>query len=253
MKDAVVINNLHARNFDFSDVETMLQYEAVERQPRVWDKAPKRLTLKKAKDLPVFGCRNEFVIAYRSLLEETNGELFRVDFGKASKICDREVYVVLQVLVRQGICFNLDRSNACYDLFRIICTAPVDTLTIDRVYQTLQPVKPSNYWGTQIMSAIKECLFGDNPIALYWNSVAQFTGLYKDCFEKGRDVVLEKCATEKEVDTFVRDNYKLARADKDFLKSVYTEGISKPLIAMLYYLRESNPEVLDIGDAGSGW
>lgn len=253
MRDAVVINNLHQRNFDFSNVEEMLRYEAVERQPRVWDKAPKRLSLKKAKDLPVFGCRNEFIIAYQALIDETRGDLFRLDLGQTQRICDKEIYVVLQVLVKNGICYNLELSNACYDLFRIICTAPVDTLTVERVYQQLQGVKSGNYWEEQVLTAIKECLFGDNPVSLYWNSIAQFTGLYKECYEKGRDVVIEKCATEKEVDAFVRENHKLAKADKEFMKSTYTEGISKPMIAMLYYLRETNPEVLRIGDSGEGW
>ncbi|MCM1215094.1 MAG: hypothetical protein NC548_11305 [Lachnospiraceae bacterium] len=253
MKDAVVLNNLHARNFDFNNVEEMLRYEAVERKPRVLDKAPKRLTFKKAKDIPVFGCKQEFIIAYNSALSETSGELFRLDLNNVQKICDKEVYVVLQTLMRQGICYCKQLSEECYELFRIICTIPVDTLTIERVYQALSSVRPGSYWADQILSAIKACLFGDSPVLLYWTSVAQFTGLYKACFESGKDVIVSECKTEKDVDAFIRQHYKEAKADKEFMKTTYTDGISKALVAMLYYLHETNPEVLELEGKEAGW
>ena len=253
MKDAVVINNLRSRGFDFNNIDEMLRYEAVERLPRILDKAPKRITIKKAKDVPVYGCKEEFLITYNSLLSETNGDMFRLDLNGVIKVCDKEIYVILQTLIRQGITYCEQLSNACYELFRVICTHNVDTLTVERVSQLIGQMKGTDYWAGQLLDAIRVCLFGDDPVIRYWTLIAQFSGLYRDCFEKGKDVLHEQCTTEKEVDAFVRKYYKEAKADKEFMRLTYTDGISKPLIAMLYYFKDKDEDALRVEDSGKGW
>ena len=51
MQDIIVIQNLQRRGVDFSNMQEMLRYEAMERKPRVLDKPPKRITLTKAKEI----------------------------------------------------------------------------------------------------------------------------------------------------------------------------------------------------------
>ena len=252
MKDIIVIQNLQKQGFDFSNIQDVLRYEAVERTPRVFDKAPKRMTMKRATEITEFGCKQEFIMTYNDTLKDLTDGVFNLDFNGVVKYIDKEVYALLQALIKNGITFKERQANACYDLFRIICTAQVDTLTTERVYNTLQPIRPTDYYGKQILEAIKECLFSNDPIALYWGSIANFTGLYKEAFVRGRDIVVEKFKTEKEVDKFVNEQHKLAKADKDFMKSTYTSGVSKALIAIIYYLRNTEPEVL-IPDSGKGW
>lgn len=252
MRDTVVIKNLQERGFDFTNVEQMLIYESVERTPRFLDREPKRLSIKKVKDLPVFGCKQEFIIMYQQIMSETSGDVFTVDLNKVKRYCDKEVYVVLQALIRSSISYNQSIAENCYELFRVIVMQDVETLTIARVYEQLASIKSTDYWSGQLLSAIRFCLFGESPVALYWGNIAQFTGLYKECFERGRELIVSICKNEKEVDAFVRTNYKEARADKEFMKNTYTDGISKPMIAMLYVLSKDNPEVLKL-EGGDGW
>lgn len=252
MKDVVVIQNLQKQGFDFQDVDRMLMYEAVERKPRVWDKEPRRVTLKRAKETPTFGCKQEFIIMYNNLLEGTAGELFTIDLGSVRRTCDKQVFVVLQTLIRQSVNYNKSIAENCYELFRIICTIPEDVITIKRVYNALLTTKGMDYWGKQLLEAVRACLFGENPMALYWDAICEFTGLYKECYTRGRDFVVAHFETEKEINTFVRNNYKEAKADKAFMDNTYTDGISKPLIAMLYVLGKDMPEVLKVDD-NSDW
>lgn len=252
MKDIVVIQNLQKQGFDFSNIQEVLHYETIERTPRILDKEPKRMSMKRVKDITEFGCKQEFIMVYNDTMKETNDGVFKLDLGSVTRYMDKEIYVLLQTLIRNGVTYKERQAAACYDIFRIICTADYDTMTKERVYNVLQPLRPTDYYGKQVLEAIKECLFSSNPIALYWGSIANFVGLYKEAFVRGRDIVVEKCTTEKEVDKFVNEQYKLAKADKDFMKSTYTSGVSKALIAILYYLRNTEPDVL-IPDSGKGW
>ena len=254
MRDTVVIRNLQQRGFDFSDVSAVLRYEAVERKPRILDKEPKRVKLKRADDTPIFGCKQEFIIAYTELLKETSGEVYTLDLNKVQRFCDKEVFVVLQTLIRQGVSYNKDIATACYDLFRIIGTADFDTLTKERIYQVLSPIKPSNYWSKQLYEAVNYCLFGENPVVLYWKDIAKFNGLYKAAYIKGCDVVAERCKTEKEVATLLKDAAKEAKADKDFMSNNYTQGISKEMLGMLYLLKDDEDKtLLNPDSSNTGW
>lgn len=239
MKDSVVINNLYKRNFDFNDTEKMLMLESIEHKPRYLDKAPKRIVLQRAKEKVEFGCRADFIILFNSVMSEISGDVFTLDLNSVKRYCDKKVYAILQALIRDSISKNKCIADGCYDLFRTIATAQVDTLTEERVYDVLRTLQPTDYWTKQLLAAVNVCLVGDSEAVVYWGFVAQFTGIYKECFEAGKDVIRATCATEKDVDAFVRKWYKDAKANEEFMGKVYTEGVSKGLIAMLYYLDQN--------------
>lgn len=254
MRDPIVIQNLQRQGFNFDNVEELLRYEAVERKPRHLDKEPKRLTFKRAEDTPEFGCKQEFIIVYNDLKTEISGDVFTIDLNKVTRYCDREVFIVLQTLIRQGVSYNKEVASACYDLFRVICTADYETITKERVYQILQPMKPTSYYSKQIYEAVNFCLFGDNPVIMYWKDKAKFNGLYKAAYLRGCDVVSERCSTEKEVDALLRQAIKDAKADTSFMKSVYTQGVSKEMIGMLYLLKdEDDTSLLNPDSNPTGW
>lgn len=245
MKDIVVIQNLKARGFAFDDISEMLRYEAMETKPRVLDKEPKRLTLRKASETPIFGCKQELIIVYNELLESTNGDLFTLDLNNIQRYCDKEVFVVLQALIRHSMTYVQNIAVACYEVFRVIATADFDTLTKERVYGVLQNLQPTEYYAKQVHEAVRFCLFGENPVVPYWKQKAKFNGLYRNAFNKGCEIVEERCETEKDVDKLLRDAYRDAKADKNFMKETYTDGISKEMVGMLYLLKDVDSAYLD--------
>lgn len=252
MKDIVVIQRLQQRGFDFSNVEEMLRYEAVERQPRHLDAAPKRISLQRADNVQDFGCKQQFVMLYNQIMDETNGDVFQLDLGRLTRFVDKDVYVLLKTLIVNGVSYIEELSMACADLFILISKSEFDTITKARVYDLLQPLKSTGYYDKQILEAVKTCLFSSDPIALYWSHIANYTGLYRQALDSGCAYVVKNCATEKDVDKFVAENYKAAKADKQWFKNMYTDGVSKALIAAMYFLKEENPDVL-IPDTGKGW
>lgn len=238
MRDIVVIQNLKARGFTFDDVSEMLRYEAMETKPRVLDKEPRRLVLHKAPETPIFGCKQEFIILYNELLSTTSGEVFTLDLQSVKRYCDKEVFVILQTLIRHSFSYVQGIAVACYEMFRVIATANYGTLTKDNVFNILQNFQPTEHYAKQVHEAVRFCLFGENPVVPYWKQRAKFNGLYKNAYLKGCEVVDVNCPTEKDVDKFLKEQYKLAKADKEFMKSTYTEGVSNEMVAMLYYLKE---------------
>ena len=254
MRDPVVIQNLRKQGFNFENVEELLRYEAIERKPRHLDKEPKRLTLKRADEAPEFGCKQEFIIVYNELSNDISGDVYTLNLNKVKKYCDREVFIVLQALIRHGVSYNKEIATACYDMFRIICTADSDIITKEKAYSILQPLRPSSYYGKQVYEAISFCLFGENPISLYWKEKAKYNGLYKAAYLKGCDVVSERCSTERDVDSLLRKAAKDAKADTEFMKSIYTQGISKEMLAMLYLLKDDEDKsLLNPDNTATGW
>lgn len=253
MQDIVVIDSLRKRGFQFSDIQESLRYEAPEHKPRVWDKPPKRLSIKKVKDVPVYGCKQEFIMLYRELFEETNEDLCSLDMSGTKRFCDKEVYVALQTLIRHSLCYVQEQAEACYELFKEICMAPCDTLTKGKVYDVLVNLKPSEYYAQQVLDALRVCLFGDDNVTLYWTNLADYCGFYKTAIDLGKGVIREKCVNEREVMKFLKENYSLAAKDLDFMHQVYKPGANKYVIAMLYYLKNEHPEALEPGTDKDGF
>ena len=253
MQDIVVIQSLQERGFDFRNVTEALRYEAPEHLPRILDKPPKRISLRKAKDVPVYGCKQEFIMAYNDLLREVSSDVFSLDFKGNLKYCDKEVFVALQTLITQSLCKTKERAEACFELFRIISTAPFDTLTLERIYTTLSSYTTTSYYAGQLLEALHVCLFNTDSVILYYNQLIEYSGFYKTAFDLGRDAVKRNCKTEKDVERYLRMFYNEAKADKDFMKHIYKPGANKWLIAVIYLLKDEHPEVLEPNNSNVGF
>lgn len=253
MKDIVVIQELQRRGYNFNNVEEVVRYEAVERKPRHLDKAPSKLTFTRATNIQEYGCCSEFIITYNDIMGSSDLDVCYVDLKGAKRLCDKEVFVTLQTLIQRGYTFKEDLASACFDLFRVIIMAPGDVLTRNAVYAALSKYHTDSYYAKELLTAISMCLFGDEAYVAYWVNLCDFTGYYSEAIKLGKDVIASKCTDEKSVNSFLRELYKEAKADKEFMDKVYKPGANKWLIPMLYYLHDEYPEVLDPGNNNGGF
>lgn len=253
MKDIVVIEQLRKRGCGLKDLQDTLHYEAIERLPRILDKAPKRLTIVKAKDIESYGCCSSFVIQYQQLKDGTNLEIATLDMKGAKRYCDTEVFLVLQTLIRLSMTKSKDLAGACLEMFKTIILIPGETLTKARVYDTLSTYSTTDYYTLELIKGIRITLFNEEAPVLYWISSCELTGFYVKAVELGRKVIKDNCTNEKEVRKFLQPLYKQAKEDKEFMKNIYINGANKWLVPMLYYLKDSNPEALDPGNNKEGF
>lgn len=253
MRDIVVIESLRKRGIGLNNMQEVLKYESVERKPRVLDKPPKRLVLTKAVDVKAYGCRAEFIMCYEDKKSSCKRETASLDLKGVVRYCDVDVYLVLQTLIEQGFCKIEERATACFDLFRTIMTTPGETLTVGRVYDALKEYTPTSYYAGELVKAIHVCIFNEKAPALYWMDLCEYTGFYRNAIELGKAVIRDNCETEKDVEKFLRPLYKQAKSDEEFISKIYTAGANKWLIPMIYYLKDTHPEVLESNTTGGGF
>lgn len=253
MQDIVVIESLRKRNFDFRNIEEALRYEAPEHMPRVLDKAPKKISIKKSTETPVYGCKAEFIMAYNDLLRDCNSEVYYLDFRGNKKYCDKQIFVLLQALITQSLTKSKEKAEAGFELFRLISTAPHDTLTVERVYTTLSSYVAKDYYAQQLLEAINACVFNTDSAVLHYIKLVEFSGFYKRAFELGKEIIKRNCKTEKDVERYLKMFYNEAKADKEFMKNIYKPGANKWLIATVYLLRDEYPEVLEPNQSNTGF
>lgn len=253
MKDIVVIQQLQKRGTGLNQVNEVLQYEAIERKPRILDKAPKRLALTKASEINTYGCCSEYIMCYAELKSSTSMLQATIDLRGNKRFCDVELNIALRALIKQGITNIADRAAACFDVFKCIVMAPGDTLTVDRVYNALNVYQPMNYYAGELVKALNVCLYHEKAPVLYWVSLCELTGFYSKAIELGKDIIRKQCETEKDVDRLLRPLYKEAKDDAEFMKSVYKPAANKWLLPMLYLLKDTNPEALEPNATGGGF
>lgn len=246
MKDIIVAQSLRKRGVGLNDMDEILRYEAIERMPRILDKPPKRLNFNKAKDIEVYGCCSELTMCYKELKEACTYEQCKLDLKGKTRYCDVDVFLILQALINQSICNSKERAEACMDVFKVIMLTPGDVLTTARVYETLKNYQPYNYYAGELVKGIHICLFNEKAPVLYWVSLCDFTGYYKEAIELGREVIRQNCETEKDVEKFLRPLYREAKADEEFMSKIYKPGANKWLIPMLYQLSKNNPDILNV-------
>lgn len=253
MQDIVVIQNLQRRGADFSNMQEMLRYEAMERKPRVLDKPPKRITLTKAKEVVVFGYKEELIATYQNLLETCTGPVYGIDIKGVSRYCDKEVFALLQSLIYLGMTNTQLRADACFEVFRTIVMCQCDTLTTERIYRAIKEIKSDNYYVNETVAAINLCLYNNTSIEMYWKSLIDFKEFYGKAQELGGPYLTERCETEKDVRKLLSDAYKSAKEDKDFMNNIYKGGVNKWMIGMLYLLKDEHPEVLQPSSSNIGF
>lgn len=244
MIEPIVYKKLMDMGFDMDkDRALFLRAEAVGNQPRILDKAPARLTFKRSEETPIFGCKQEFILNYNDLIGASTGEVFTLDFGSAKRLIDKEVFYVLQTLIRSSISGIKERAEAAFTFFRLISTAPGDTITVQRCSETVVNAQVTGYYEKELQAAITFCLSGGNPATLYWVSICEFSGLYEDVHKEGLPVIDALCKDEKDVNKFVKDYYAKFRKDTNFKNKTYSKNVSKAILAMVYYLAIKNGEV----------
>lgn len=253
MKDIVVIQTLQKRGVGLGDINEVLRYEAVERKPRILDKAPKRLNMTKASDIQSYGCCSEFVMCFNEVKTSSNLEQAVIDLRGVRRYCDVDVYYVLQALIKQGFCMSENRAAACFDVFKVIMTTPGETLTTARVYESIKNYKALNYYAEELIKGINIALYGEKAPVLYWVSLCEYAGFYSKALELGKEVIRKNCESEKEVERFLRPYYKAAKEDKEFMEGVFTQGANKWMVPMLYYLKDKHPEALEPNTSDEGF
>lgn len=255
MQDMVVLQNLRNMGANLDDMNTMLRYEAPERKPRVLDSAPKRVTLSRAKEIAQFGCQEDLVMTFRTILEDLTGVVYSLDVKGLQRLCDRRVYGLLQALILHGYTKSKARAEACFEVFKAIVMCKCDTLTIERIYEVLHNYSTEDYYTNQVVNGALRCLLQDDDtrVECYWRSIAEYNGYYLPVIQYGADVLKKNCKTEKDVQKFLGGLYKEAKADKDFLNAIYKPGVNKYMMAMLYYLKDEHPELLEPSKSNIGF
>lgn len=237
MRDLVVINSLKQRGFDFGDIEESLVYETIERKKRILDGPPKRISLTSYEVDSEIGVKQEFILLYTEMKKEILGDTFILDLGHSKKYYDYEVYTVLQTLFRMSISYSQEIAVACFDIFKTLGVNEYDIVTKERAYELVLGIVTKDYYKSQIISGIMFSLYGKDTMGVYWKSIAKFNGIYKNAYMKGVEFVSKNYKTEKELNVALKEEYKKAKEDKEFLSKIYEKGLSKEMLAMVYMLR----------------
>lgn len=247
MKDVVVVNELRRRGTIANDIKEILKYEAVERKPRVLDKPPKKLNFVKASDITQYGCCSEFILCYNDIKASTDIEQAVVELPGNKRFCDVKVYIALQALITQGYSNSMDRATACFEVFKAIVMTPGDTITVERVKNTLSKYQPNSYYESELVKALQVCILDEKISVVYWVSSCECEGFYSSALELGKEIIRSNCDTEEDVVKFLKPILKDAKQDEEFMSKIYKEAANKFLIPILFMLKDTHPEVLDPG------
>lgn len=246
MHDVVVVEQLRNRGMINRPYSELLPYEAMERRARILDKPPKQVTLSRVGEINPCGTAQKFIMIYNQLMSEGSLEMGTIDLKGNKRYCDVSVFYTLQTLVRLSMGKSLDLVKAACDIFRLIITHPCDTLTEGIMYGLLKNYIPVNYYASELVNGIQIAVYKEEAVALYWKSLCEFMGFYTEAITPGMKVIKENCKTEKEVRSFLTKLYKEAKANESFMSKIYKPAANKWLIAMLYYLHPTMPQLVDI-------
>ena len=160
--------------------------------------------------------------------------------------CAPEVYCALATLAWQNMHICQERSQACAAIFQqIFMTVQSSSLTTQAVYKTLHEYKTNAYYEKELIKALRVCLFNENETVLYWISMCDTLGFYKTALEVGSEFIKKEGFNNKTLGQWCRATYTEAKADKEFMKQIFTPAANKWLIPVLYKLRATHPEVMD--------
>lgn len=252
MQDVVVAQSLRNRGYGMQNIEDILVYEAIERKPRVLDKAPKRLSLLRCRELPVYSTYTNFIMTYKELQQSMSIEIGNLNIKGIQRQCDPEVFIALQSLIQEGITCSEDKAKSAFDLFRVIAMTPAEYISCGELKKTLDKYYPQNYQAGELYKAIRTCVYGETEVEVYWFEMTGFSRSYPKALELGRTVVKQECETTKDVDKLISSYYSEAKQDQEFFDRYSKEfkklGVSKALIGMLYHLHKEHPEALNLGE-----
>lgn len=241
MRDPVVLQQIHDKGIVLDDALRQ-RYEALERSPRILDKPPGKLKIARVKDPTEYGIAAQFKDIYNQSYGTVDTEMFYMDIGGARQvILDEKVYYTLKALIVQNMSYSEELSCACGALFTSIASCNGenrDVVTEQNMYEVLKARTPETYAEEVLIKAINELCFSVSSTVLAWRDMSQSCGYYKYAIRKGEEYVVESGMTDKDLKVFIRDNYKAAKADKDFMKRLVRDVPSKAVIAMIYFMKE---------------
>ncbi len=226
---------------------------AVSSKPRVLDKAPPYIKLRKLDDGQRYGACYEFISSYSDYKKSMNLEMACIRVGELERLCDPDIFYALHCLGKACIHCDLERATAAADLFKLLMTTPGEVLTVKIVYDRLKQVKSKDYYTKQFLQALQLCLFGGNSVNLYWLSIASDHGVYKNASKLGASMIAEKGWNETDVKKELNTAYAQAKEDKEFMKSLYRPACNKYMAAMIYLLKDKHPEALDTTGSRDGF
>lgn len=247
MIDNVVLQRLREEFGD--DYESNPLYEKaklISMAPPVMTKPVKTLSLRKLNMEQGYGCASEFIAAYRNKWQTIGTENTYVNILGKKFACGPEVYCALSTLAWQSMHVNFERSQACAAIFqRVFMTVRDGGITVQTVYKSLHDYKPKDYYERELLKAIRVCLFNENETVLYWVSMCDTLGFYKKALELGSEFIRKEGFDNKSLNKWCKEVYTEAKADKAFMKQLFTPAANKWLIPMLYKLRDEFPEVMN--------
>ena len=249
MKDTIVMHNLQRAGVDVTDLQQMLPYMRMEARSRVLDKPPAQLDGYKYDESYNYGCCGEIIMGFNKVKQDypdTAPKFGVIELNGTSRQCDLSVYFFLKSLVLNSLNVIKERGDASFAMFKTIVMAPGDLTNMDYI-RSLLPWDSSDYYTKEIVKAAKICIFGENVCVQYWENCVKFTGFYGNALVLGREVIAKECQTIKDVNTFVRNHARDAAEDKEFMKKIYKPGANRYLYAMIYYLKDLHPEVMESG------
>lgn len=241
MRDPIVIQQLREKGVELDDMLRQ-RYEAIEHTPRVLDKPPGKLKIMRVKEPVEYGIAAQFRDLYQQSYGTVDTEMFYMDIGGVRKvILDEKVYYTLKALIIQNMSMSEEVAVACGTLFRDISTyngENRDMITEQAMYEVLRDRKPESYAEGVLIKTINELCFSVSSTVLAWRDMSNSCGYYQYAIRKGEDYIVEQDMDDKTLKAFIRDNYKLAKADKEFMQKLVKDIPSKAVIAMIYFMRE---------------
>lgn len=241
MRDPVVLQQLRDKGVELDDMMRQ-RYEAIERSPRVLDKPPGKLKIARVKDPVEYGIAAQFKELYNQSFGTVDTEMFYLDICGARRIIlDERVYYALKALVIQNMSLSEQVSCACSNLFKGIAMHAgehTEVVTEQNMYTVLKNWKAETYAEKVLVQAINETCFSTSSTVLAWREMSASDGYYQYAIHKGEQYITEQNMSDKELKEFIRDNYKAAKADKDFMKHLMKDVPTKAVIAMIYFMRK---------------
>jgi len=241
MRDPIVLQQIRDKGIVLDDALRQ-RYEALERSPRILDKPPGKLKIARVKDPVEYGIAAQFKELYNQYYGTVDAEMFYMDVGGVHQvILDEKVYYTLRALAVQNMSYSDELSFACGSLFTAISTyngENRDVITEQNMYEILKARNPETYAENTLIQTINELCFSVSSTVLAWRDMSKSYGYYQYAIHKGEDYIVQNNMSDKDLKTFIKENYKAAKADKDFMKRLVKDIPSKAVVAMIYFMKE---------------
>lgn len=223
--------------------QEQLNIERMKLQPHTLEEPPKVITLEKLKPTAQCGYAKLFEATYNSIASTVDEPLCTIDImGHKTVTCDLPVFLILKSLIVSNVCYSIDYSTACTNLFKDIIMSGNDHITKKSVLSITKDYRNINYETTELCKSIDALLTGSDDIIIAWKEIMSETNQYPTVSSIGLEMLDHKMTPEK-LTSFLKSNYRKAKKDEDFFQKV-PKGLSNVYVGALYWVYESNRGIL---------